>query len=234
MTSKTRTRSFQWLALASMAAALAGCGGGSEAPGAAMSVNAEGMSTFNSAALAANLASYPLQTLSSAESAGLSFMRDEERLAQAVYTASAARWPALPSFNNIAASEATHTAAIKSLLDRYQIADPAAGLALSSFAPAVFQTLYANLTAASNASQIDALKVGVQIEELDIRDIVVRKADVDNADILLVYDQLLKGSRNHLRAYMRVLTQQAGTYTPQYITQAEFDAIVNSPMETGP
>ena len=87
--------------------------------------------------------------------------------------------------------------------------------------------------AASNASQIDALKVGAQIEELDIRDIVVRKADVDNADILLVYDQLLKGSRNHLRAYMRVLAQQAGTYTPQYITQAEFDAIVNSPMESG-
>ena len=191
------------------------------------------MSTFNSAALAANLASYPLQTLSSAESAGLSFMRDEERLAQAVYTASAARWPALPSFNNIAASEATHTAAIKSLLDRYQIADPAAGLALSSFAPAVFQTLYANLTAASNASQIDALKVGVQIEELDIRDITQQQAAIDNPDILTVYGNLLRGSRNHLRAFVKVLAQQGGTYVPRYLSQAEFDAIVSTPLETG-
>ena len=56
---------------------------------------------------------------------------------------------------------------------------------------------------------------------------------IDNADILLVYDNLLRGSRNHLRAYTKTLVQQGGSYTPQYISRAEFDAIVNSPMETG-
>jgi hypothetical protein len=88
--------------------------------------------------------------------------------------------------------------------------------------------------AASRVSLVEALKVGAQIEELDMRDIVAQKASIDNADILLVYDNLLRGSRNHLRAYMKTLVQQGGSYTPQYLSQTEFDAIVNSPMETGP
>lgn len=97
----------------------------------------------------------------------------------------------------------------------------------------MFQTLYTDLVAASGVSLVAAVKVGVQIEELDISDLASRKAASHNADILFVYDNLLRGSRNHLRAYMSVLAQQGGSYTPQYISQAEFDAILNSPMEKG-
>ena len=122
---------------------------------------------------------------------------------------------------------------MKVLLDRYQIADPLAGLPTRIFKTSAFQALYADLVAASRVSLVDALKVGVQIEELDIRDIVAQQAGIDNADILLVYDNLLRGSRNHLRSYMKTLIQQGGSYTPQYITQTAFDAIVNSPMESG-
>jgi hypothetical protein len=88
--------------------------------------------------------------------------------------------------------------------------------------------------ATSRTSLVEALKVGAQIEELDMRDITVQKAGIDNADSLMVYDSLLRGSRNHLRAFMKVLVQQGGSDVPQYISQAEFDAIVNSPVETGP
>ena len=38
-----------------------------------------------------------------------------------------------------------------------------------------------------------------------MRDITVQKAGIDNADILMVYDNLLRGSRNHLRAFMKML-----------------------------
>lgn len=43
----------------------------------------------------------------------------------------------------------------------------------------------------------------------------------------------MKGSRNHLRAFISQLSGQGVTYTPQYITQEEFDAIIDSPLETG-
>lgn len=218
--------------LAVLTAGLVACGGGDD-PGPVMGVDANGTSTFNAGNLAAQLAAYPLSALSTAEADSLAFMREEEQLAHDVYAVSATLWSP-QVFANITASEATHSAAVKALLDRYQLADPLAGLANGTFKTPAFQSLYSSLVATSRVSLIEALKVGAQIEELDMRDITVQKAAIDNADILMVYDNLLRGSRNHLRAFMKVLTQQGGTYVPQYISQAEFDSIVNSPVETGP
>lgn len=206
--------------------------GGDDGPAAVLNVDGNGTSTFDISALTDTLATYPLSALSITEAASLAFMREEEQLAHDVYAVSATLW-APPIFANIAASEATHSAAIKALLDRYQQPDPLAGLPNGTFKTPAFQSLYDSLVASSRTSPISALKVGVEIEELDIRDITEQKAGIDNADILMVYDNLLRGSRNHLRAFMKVLIQQGGTYVPQYITQAEFDAIVNSAMETG-
>ena len=159
-------------------------------------------------------------------SASLAYMREEEQLAHDVYAVSATLWPQ-PIFANITDSEATHSAAIKVLLDRYQQPDPLAGLPNGTFKTPAFQALYDSYVAASRVSLVEALTVGVEIEELDIRDITAQKAGIDNADILMVYDNLLSASRSHLAAFMKVLTQQGGTYVPKYITQAEFDAIVN-------
>lgn len=220
------------VALAVLTAGLVACGGGDDS-GPVMGVDANGTSTFNAGNLAAQLATYPPSALSTAEADSLAFMREEEQLAHDVYAVSATLWSP-PVFANITASEATHSAAVKALLDRYQLADPLAGLSNGAFKTPAFQSLYNSLLATSRIGLVEALKVGVQIEELDMRDITVQKAAIDNADILMVYDNLLRGSRNHLRAFMKVLTQQGGTYVPQYISQAEFDAIVNSPVETGP
>ncbi|MEY3018619.1 MAG: hypothetical protein RL336_1754, partial [Pseudomonadota bacterium] len=80
----------------------------------------------------------------------------------------------------------------------------------------------------------DALRVGATVEELDIYDIArLRDELVDNADIDLVYDNLMKGSRNHLRSFYRQIQNQNADYEPIYISQEEFDAIVTSDMERG-
>lgn len=221
------------LAAASLAlvASLAACGGGGNGSP-MMHVDTAGNTTLNGAGVQATLSTYALQPLSPAEVASLSYMREEEQLAHDVYAVSATRW-GLPIFSNIASSETTHSASMKLLLDRYQLPDPLAGLSDGHFKTVAMQTLYGQLTAASAVSLVEALKVGAEIEELDIHDLESQKATIDNADILFVYEMLLRGSRNHLRAYWSQLTSQGGTYTPKYITQAQFDAIVNSPMETG-
>ena len=215
--------------------ALAGCGGGdSTAP--VLSADSSGVSTISASALAATLATYPVVApLSTDEVASLLQMREEEQLAHDVYAVSATLYPTLPIFANIASAEATHSAAVKTLLDRYSIADPLAGLPNGTFKTSALQILYDALVASSRVSLIQALQVGLQIEELDIRDLDLAKANpyIDNADILMVYDNLQRASRNHLRAFWKVLQAQGGTYTPQSLTQAVFDAIVNSPIETG-
>lgn len=214
------------LATALLVAGLVACGGNDDASTPLLTVDSVGAATINIPALGNVMASYPLSALSSAEAASLAFMREEEQLAHDVYAVSATLWP-LPVFENITISEATHSAAIKVLLDRYQQPDPLEGLSNGTFKTPAFQTLYDSLVATSRLSLIDALIVGVEIEELDIRDITAQKVNIDNADILLVYDNLLSASRSHLRAFMKVLTQRGGTYVPKYITQDEFDAIIN-------
>jgi hypothetical protein len=137
-------------------------------------------------------------------------------------------------FDNIAASEDTHTAAVKTLLDRYSLPDPVADMAAGQFQDLDMQMLYDSLTARGTPSSLDALYVGAAIEELDIVDLLrLENQLVDNDDIALVYANLRKGSRNHLRAFYREIVNNSGTYTPEYLDQSDFDAIVNSDMETG-
>ncbi len=170
--------------------------------------------------------------LSAAEIEGLVFMREEEKLAHDVYLALYAKW-GLPIFQNIAQSESSHMDAVKTLLARYGIADPASTRA-GVFTDATLQQLYDQLVAQGNQSLAEALRVGAAIEEIDLLDLKTRSAQTDKADIKQVYDNLLRGSRNHLRSFVAQLQSQTGaTYVPQHLTQAEYDAIINSNTESG-
>jgi hypothetical protein len=51
----------------------------------------------------------------------------------------------------------------------------------------------------------DALRVGIKIEKLDIKDLKEAIARTDKPDIRTVYRRLLRGSQNHLRAFTKLL-----------------------------
>jgi len=174
----------------------------------------------------------PPATLSAEEIAGLKYMREEEKLAHDVYVFLYGLYADESIFNNISNSETSHTEAILSLLVKYGIPDPAAGKLPGEFADPALQTLYNTLVAMGDDNKIEGLKVGALIEETDIRDINEKKSVTDEADILAVYDNLLCGSRNHLRAFDTRLKALGVTYVPTVISQAEWDAIANSPSET--
>lgn len=217
---------------------LSACGGSStggtgdagNASGDATQVNGEGVTQVDAALLQQNLADVPLASLSADERDGLLFTREEEKLALDVYTTLYDVY-GLAIFTNIAAAEQTHTDSVKVLLDRYDLTDPVVQPSVVGvFTNPVLQQLYDDLV--NEASDlISALQVGARIEELDIRDIEAELTKVDNDDIRIVYENLLKGSRNHLRSFYKTLQQKGGDYTPVFITQEAFDAIVNSDME---
>jgi hypothetical protein len=94
--------------------------------------------------------------------------------------------------------------------------------------------LYEQLVVQGSESLAAALQVGAPIEDLDITDLAASLAQTDNPDIILVYENLMKGSRNHLRAFVSTLQRQTGTtYQPQYLDQTTYDAIINGTMESG-
>jgi hypothetical protein len=80
---------------------------------------------------------------------------------------------------------------------------------------------------------VEAFKTGALIEDLDIKDLMEFLGEVTNENIIMVFENLTRGSRNHLRAFNRQLVRSGITYTPEYISQEEFDNIIASPQETG-
>lgn len=219
--------------LMGMALFTAGCGDGNNQGPNTFTVNNDGLSTFNLSQLRNQLNTYPLGTLTALEEEGLLMMREEEKLAHDVYT-TLYNQHALLIFSNIANSELTHTEAVLALLERYQLTDPVTNNATGAFSNTEFSYLYTVLTESGSVSILEALYVGAQVEELDIYDLMRLGNDVmENPDIDLVYGNLLKGSRNHLRAFYSQILTNNGIYRPQYISQDLFDEIVNSPMERG-
>ncbi len=169
--------------------------------------------------------------LDGAERDGLVFVREEEKLARDVYAALEAHDPA---FVNIGDSEQTHMDAVGTLLERYEVDDPAAGRDPGEFMRDDLRALHDVLVERGSASRLDALGVGVEIEELDIVDIEALLPDVGHQDVENVYGNLLRGSRNHLRTFHGALVAAGGTYSPSHLDPDRFEAIVSSPPERGP
>ncbi len=166
------------------------------------------------------------------ETNGLLYMREEEKLARDVYTELYAKWNLRP-FSNITRSEQMHMNAILSLLTRYSLQDPVDVNSAGVFKNVVLQDLYNALIVEGNKSVVNALKVGATIEEVDIVDLQKHLLETDNQDITFVYDNLMRGSRNHLRAFVKNLKVQGVTYVPQYLSAAEYEQIISGSMERG-
>ncbi len=180
--------------------------------------------------LSTYMATLPVAPLSDVEKAGLLFTREEEKLARDVYVAMAAKW-GHRVFTNIAAAEQQHMDAVAFLLTRYELADPAAGQGPGVFTNARLQALYASLVEKGGLGLVDAFTVGATIEDLDLADVGKLLDDADNVDVDTLMQNLAKGSRNHLRSFVALLTDAGVTYAPQFLDATEYEAIVTTPPE---
>jgi len=172
-----------------------------------------------------DVSSLPKEPLSIYERESLAFMREEEKLARDVYLNLYQKWGAT-IFQNIASSEQTHMDAVLVLLKKYSLPDPVGSNGSGVFVNSDLQEAYQELVNFGNQSLLNAYIVGATIEDLDIYDISDALELVDNADIKLVYNRLMDGSENHLVSFYKSILNAGGTYTPQFITQEQFDAIV--------
>ncbi len=174
----------------------------------------------------------PKGKLTNEEKNGILYIREEEKLARDVYQTLYEKW-GLQIFSNIAKSEQRHMDAVKLLIEKYGLSDPVKGMGVGEFSNPEFSELYSKLTAEGNKSVVDALKVGALIEEKDIVDLQKYISETNKEDIKVVYENLMKGSRNHLRAFVSMLEKYGVKYKPQYLSIEEYNSIVNSPTEKG-
>lgn len=173
-----------------------------------------------------SILSMPYENISPSEQNSLSYMREEEKLARDVYITLFNKY-GIKAFNNISKSEQTHTDAIKYIIQKYSLDDPIKNDVIGVFINQDLQNLYNKLIAQSYQSDIEALKVGALIEEVDIIDLVKGiNEEVDNQDIKLVYNNLKMGSENHLRAFVKNLSTRGIVYTPQLLDIDTYNSIV--------
>ena len=175
----------------------------------------------------------PTGELTAVEIADLQYMREEEKLARDVYQTLYAVW-GVPVFDNIAAAEQAHMDSVGYLLDSFGLEDPAAGNAQGVFTNPDLQALHDQLVAQGSQSLADALLVGGAIEEIDILDLQQGLDEIENTAVIQVFENLLAGSENHLRAFAMNYNRQTGaTYAPQYLSQEAYQAIISGTSGRG-
>ena len=176
------------------------------------------------------VASSNIGALTALEADNLTYMREEEKLARDVYLTMYDAW-GLNIFSNIAASEQTHTDAVAEMLEKYKLPDPVVDDRVGIFVNQKLIDLYDTLLARGYQSSLEALYVGALIEEVDMVDLKRAIEETDNEDTQQLYENLLSGSRNHLRAFVGLIEDQGIVYEAQFLPQDEVDAIVDSPVE---
>jgi hypothetical protein len=164
-------------------------------------------------------------TLSPREEEGVLFIWEEEKVARDLYT-ELYRETKESIFMDLARSEQSHMDQAKTLIDKYDLKLPVEEDEYGAFSNETLIGLYNDLLAQGMRSREDALKVAATFEEISIVDLEKGLEVAENEDVIVVFRGLLAGSRKHLRSYVRDLEDMNIVYTPQYISQREFDEVV--------
>ena len=173
-----------------------------------------------------------VEVLSSEEATNLIFMREEEKMARDVYLTLYEQWKT-PVFSAISSSEQKHMDVMAAKLDAYGLVDPVVDDTVGSFVNSDLANMYVDLIAQGNSSSLDALYVGALIEEVDIMDLQRAITISTHPDLILAYENLMRGSRNHLRAFVGQIESLGVPYEAQVMDQLEVDMILDEPLERG-
>ncbi|ASJ17532.1 hypothetical protein A3L04_00640 [Thermococcus chitonophagus] len=164
--------------------------------------------------------------LSEEEKEALLYMIEEEKLARDVYLTLYEEYN-LTIFEMIAQSEQRHMDAVLMLIEKYNLTAPSTLDEVGVFENQELQELYNKLTSMAT-NEVEALEVGALIEETDIKDLEEWLTKVDNQDIIQVFENLMRGSENHLRAFVRNLEIRGVSYEPQVLNEDQVNEILSS------
>jgi hypothetical protein len=117
---------------------------------------------------------------------------------------------------------------VKVLIDKYGLEDSMKSNEVGAFATPEFQKLYNDLIAKGMTSEIDALQVGMTIEDVDIYDLEKYLANTKNSDVKTIFENLDRGSYNHMKAFKRQLDRYNADYQAQYISNDKMTEVLNS------
>ena len=177
--------------------------------------------------------SIPQAPLNDTERQDILYLQESEKLERDLYAKFAQQYTSIPVFANLAQASEVYMKADDVILQRYGITDPEQA-ALGIFTNQKLQNLYTTWVNDGSTSAISALRAAAKSEDMHIADLMAAVERTDNNDLKFIYRQQLAFSRNNVRALVQWITAFGGTYTPTYITQDYYNALINSPAEPVP
>jgi hypothetical protein len=167
------------------------------------------------------------KVITEGEIESLKYLREEEFLAGDVYDHFAEIY-SVPVFKNIGKSEDVHTEKVRELLEYYEIEDPSLNHKPGEFINQELQLLYNSLIEKGELLLDSAIVVGLRIEEKDIFDLKEALTHIIKSEnIRQVYEFLLMGSHNHLRAFHSHSLKREIRFIPQYLSPEEFTSALS-------
>ncbi len=131
----------------------------------------------------------------------LLYMYQEEKVARDVYIYLGNLYPDENTFAYIQLSEQRHMDVVEKLCIKYDVDISAVDETdIGTFILPVLQDLYDTLIVQGAPSLLEALQVGVLIEETDIADLEEAAVGMPS-DVVRVFENIKEGSINHLEAF---------------------------------
>ena len=135
---------------------------------------------------------------------------EEEKLARDVYRTLGGVYPEENTFANIQLSEQTHMDAIRNLCVKYGIeiivSDETGDFTIDKMIE-FYDTVYQTFVEPGTGSLLEALNVGVEIENMDMYDLGLALEDMPK-DVIRVLNNLIGGSLNHLDAFENAIERE--------------------------
>lgn len=150
-------------------------------------------------------------------------MIEEERLAVELYQLLSENWDQ-PIFARILEEEKIHLVRVRRLGKKYQVEEST--MEYGMFLDQTLQNLFNGFRIRANASEKEALLAAAEFEERDIVDLQKYFKTTNNADLIITYEFLLEGAKDHLRIIYKVLSEKGISYTPVYMHEDYFNEIV--------
>ncbi|MEG3640721.1 DUF2202 domain-containing protein [Magnetococcus sp. PR-3] len=160
----------------------------------------------------------------------LIYMREEEKLARDVYLHLYDTWR-VAIFRSVSRSEQRHMDAVLRMLNRYGLEDPVGQDVRGRFQDRDLRDLYQKLIKRGERSLGEALKVGGLVEELDISDLNKAMRETSAQDVTRVYQNIQRGSFNHLRSFAHGVELRGQRYRAQKLSQKQVATILHAPMD---
>lgn len=158
----------------------------------------------------------------------LNYLYDEERLAHDIYIELADKWE-LSIFENIAKSEKRHFEYLLVIYEKYGIPVPKTFDGFYNYPE--LNIMYDRFFEGGTMTLESSLTLAANFEEYDIADLERYLKHTQNVDLILVYNSLLEGSKNHLRAIHRNLKKHGFDYEPIFLERRHFRQIMKE-MDT--